>query len=108
MDCARCKRSTNGMGRAPYENLQPSRLLRKYRAWLIYRMKSPEYLSNRNVSVIPAKAGIQADWGGETNLDSRVRENDESRANMRRKTHPFSFSVGERKIMNHFVVNKPN
>ena len=67
-------------------------------------MKSPEYLSNRNVSVIPAKAGIQADWGGETNLDSRVRENDESRANMRRKTHPFSVSVGERKIMNHFVV----
>jgi hypothetical protein len=37
--------------------------------------------------VIPAKAGIQANSGRETNLDSRLRGNDESKENPAVKPH---------------------
>jgi hypothetical protein len=46
-------------------------------------------------SVIPAKAGIQANSAGKTNLDSRVRWNDESRKEPAKK----SSSASERKPM---------
>jgi hypothetical protein len=37
-------------------------------------------------------------------LDSRVRGNDASSRPPRRESHPFSFSVDERKLIKHFVV----
>ena len=62
-------------------------------------MKNPEYRQLAAACVIPAYAVSRLIWA-ETNLDSRVRGNDQSRK------PPFSFSVGEPKIMNHFVVNR--
>ena len=73
------------------------------------KMKNAECRSEPQVSVIPAKAESRLieQLGAEANLDSRVRGNDESRGNNApRKTPPFSFSAGERKIMNHFVVRR--
>jgi hypothetical protein len=52
------------------------------------------------------ESGYPRSWRRRANLDSRLRGNDESRTNVRRKTRPFSFSMGEREIMNHFVVNR--
>ena len=59
-------------------------------------MKNAEYRSEPQVSVIPAKAGIQAIEliGAEANLDSRVRGNDETRGTTRGgKTPPIFITL---------------
>ena len=54
-------------------------------------------------SVIPAKAGIQANWAS-PNLDFRVRGNDASSSAPWRESHPLSYSVDIGKILFRFVV----
>jgi hypothetical protein len=68
-------------------------------------MKNPDYRSKPLRFRHTRESGIQAIWA-ETNLDSRVRGNDESREkNVPRETPPFSFIVGVHKLMTHFVVS---
>jgi hypothetical protein len=72
-----------------------------------------EYRSNDNVSSYPpfdvAQDKLQRVSRlivAETNLDSRVRGNDESRGkNVPAATPPFSFVVRQRKLMTQFVVS---
>jgi len=55
-------------------------------------------------SVIPAKAGIQANWNGERTWIPACAGMTRCGENGQREP-PFSSSLGERKIMKHFVVN---
>jgi len=54
-------------------------------------------------SVIPAKAGIQANWNGERTWIPACAGMTRCGENGQREP-PFSSSLGERKIMKHFVV----
>ena len=75
-------------------------------AWMIHRMKTPKHAELTQHSVIPAKAGIQASGGGEQTWIPACAGMTSRGGNVLREPPPFSCSVGERKIMNHFVVRK--
>ena len=59
-------------------------------------------------SVLPAKAGIQTNWGGEQTWIPACAGMTSRRQNHRLGSPSFSFPVGVRKIMNHFVVKFPS
>ena len=81
---------------------------------MIYGMTTPKYAKEPRVPSYPSFDEAQDKLqrvsrliGRRTNLDSRVRGNDEWRGNRAEGHLPFSFSVRERKLMNHFVVKYP-
>jgi hypothetical protein len=70
---------------------------------MVYGMDNPEYAKYPQLPSYPRKRVSRLIWA-KTNLDSRVRGKDESRGKGAEGNLPFLFSVGARKIMNHFVV----
>jgi len=72
---------------------------------MIYRMKNPKYTEFTQHSVIPAKAGIQANSGGNQTWIPACAGMTSRGQNVWSATPPFSSAVGERKLMTHFVVN---
>jgi len=66
---------------------------------MIYKNEKPEYEKSPQRSVIPAKAGIQANWAGKQTWIPACAGMTRRGANVRREALPFSSSVGERKLM---------
>ena len=70
--------------------------------------KGPAFRRTRDSKACPRESGGgypgSSGWG--KNLDSRLRGNDDQERQWRKA--PFSFFVGERKLMNHFVVKSIN
>jgi hypothetical protein len=71
---------------------------------MIHKMKNPKYAELTQHSVIPAKAGIQANGGGEQTWIPACAGMTSRGENVLTEPLPFSFSVGVRKLMSHFVV----